>query len=270
MILAADLFRYLFSTGGVVVVFLVIAVWISAATRRLRRDSASIRWARHAMLLSALTFTAFSIYGLQYLLARVIVGPLQPLRASQVDARKRTAVVVLGSGSWHARDWDGRSVTYPDPASANRELEAARVFKLVNPVMVVSSGGNPYPDYPAVPVGEAMREHLIALGVPTDKILVETESKTTRDEAVVVERMLKAQAIDQVILVTSETHMRRSLTVFRSVGIDPIPAIALEFLREEATWGRLLMPSDLGLSLGSRNVHEILGAMYYGIRGWHR
>jgi uncharacterized SAM-binding protein YcdF (DUF218 family) len=120
-----------------------------------------------------------------------------------------------------------------------------------------------------VPGGEAMRDHLIALGVPADRILVETESGTTRDEALIVDRMLKAQGIEQVILVTSETHMRRSLGVFRSVGIHAIPAIAQEFLRGQATWSDLVLPGQGGLDLGSQNVHEVLGLIYYWLRGWH-
>ena len=177
---------------------------------------------------------------------------------------------MLGSGSWHVKDWDGRTAVYPDPAAASRQLEAARIFKMVSPAVVISSGGNPHPNRPMVPAGEAMRNDLITLGVPADRILVETESGTTRDEATVVNRMLRTQGIEQVILVTSETHMRRSLGVFRSVGIIAVPAIAMEFLREQASWRELLLPSQFGVDLGSENVHELVGLMYYWLRGWHQ
>ena len=269
MILGADIVRFLFSTGGTIIIFLTLAVWVYRAGR----DSSTSTWfrrARLALLAYAVFVALFSVYGLEFLLAKAIVGSLKPFKASHAAADKRTAVVLLGSGSWRVMDWDGRTVVYPDPAAASRELETARVFKLINPAVIISSGGSPHPDRPMVPAGEAMRDHLVALGVPADRILVETESATTRDEALIVGRILKAQGIEQVILVTSETHMRRSLGVFRSVGIVAIPAIALEFLREEATWAGLLLPSQGGLDLGSENVHEILGLMYYWLRGWHQ
>jgi uncharacterized SAM-binding protein YcdF (DUF218 family) len=270
VILGADVIRWLLSTGGIIVMFLIVAVWVYAAARRSGSESRSLRRARHTLLAFALSVAVFSIYGLEYLFARVVlVGSLKPLKANQVAANKRTAVVLLGSGSWHAMDWDGRIAVYPDPAAATRELEAARVFRLIDPAVVISSGGNPHPARPMVPGGEAMRDHLIALGVPADRILVETESGTTRDEALIVDRMLKAQGIEQVILVTSETHMRRSLGVFRSVGIHAIPAIAQEFLRGQATWSDLVLPGQGGLDLGSQNVHEVLGLIYYWMRGWH-
>lgn len=271
MILGADIVRWLLSTGGIIVIFLIVSLWVFAAGRVAARGPRSFRRARWTLLALALSVALFSVYGLQYLFARAfIVGSLKPFVAAHVAPDKRTAIVLLGSGSWHVMDWDGRLAVYPDLAAATRELEAARVFRLVNPTVVISSGGNPHPDRPMVPGGEAMRRDLVALGVPADRILVETESDTTRDEAVIVDRMLKAQAIEQVILVTSETHMRRSLGVFRSVGIHAVPAIAQEFLRQQATWSDLLLPSERGLDLGSQNAHELLGLAYYWIRGWHR
>ncbi len=270
MIFGSDVVRFSLSTGGIIIAFLLLAIWVYRAGQRPPKGAASLRLARLVLLGYTVCVTLFSVYGLEYLCARVIVGSLKPFKASQIAPNKRTAIVLLGSGSWRVMDWDGNVAVYPDPAAASRELETARVFKLVNPAVIISSGGNPHPHRPMVPGGEAMRDHLIALGVPADRILVETESTTTRDEALIVDRILKAQGIEQVILVTSETHMRRSLGVFRSVGITAIPAIALEFLREEATWGDLLLPSQGGIDLGSENIHELLGLTYYWFRGWHK
>jgi uncharacterized SAM-binding protein YcdF (DUF218 family) len=270
VIFGSDVVRFSLSTGGIVVIFLLLALWVYRAGRTVPAAHASLWRARTVLLVFAAGITLFSMYGFEYLCARVIVGSLKPFTAAQAAPNKRTAIVLLGSGSWRAMDWDGRTAVFPDPAAASRELETVRVFRLVNPAVVISSGGNPHPSRRMVPGGEAMRDDLIALGVPQDRILVETESGTTRDEALIVDRMLKAQGIEQVILVTSETHMRRSLGVFRSVGIAAIPAIALEFLREEATWGDLLLPSQGGVDLGSENVHEVLGLTYYWLRGWHK
>jgi len=213
VILGADIVRWLLSTGGIIIIFLVVSAWVFVAGRASNGETRTMRRARQTLLACAIAVAMFSIYGLEYLFARVLVGAMKPFNASQIAPNKRTAIVLLGSGSWHAMDWDGRIAVYPDPAAATRELETARVFRLVNPAVVISSGGNPHPNRPMVPGGEAMKEHLVALGVPADRILVETESGTTRDEALIVDRILKAQGIEQVILVTSETHMRRSLGV---------------------------------------------------------
>lgn len=270
MIVGADAVRYVFSAGGVIVIFLVISLRIFAAGRTSAIETVAMRQARRALLTAALAFTLFSMWGFEYLVARTLVGSLKPLKAGDIVSGKRTALVILGSGGWLVEDWDGNTRAYPDRASAARVLEAARVFRLVQPAVVVSSGGNPHPSRRMVPSGDEMREGLIGLGVPADRIIVETASQTTRDEAVVVDSMLKAQSIEQVIVVTSETHMRRALGAFRSVGIPAIPAIAPDIRREDASWADLVLPSEEGLGLGSINAHELLGISYYWLRGWHK
>src|SRR5262249_30292712 len=153
----------------------------------------------------------------------------------------------------------------PDPSAATRALEAARVVKLIDPAIVISSGGNADPRSPRRPTGETIQSTLIAIGVPAERILVETLSRTTRDEAVVIQPMLKAQGVEQVILVTSQTHMRRALGAFRAVGVMAIPAVAQEFdrTRELAEW---VLPTHDGLIGASTNAHEIAGIVYYWLR----
>lgn len=259
MVAGADLIRYGLSAGGLIVVLLAAAlwVWLSAGARRSRR----------ALLVIAVAFTVLGIYGGQFILASAIVGSLRPFAAADAVPNRRTAVVILGSGSVTVEDWDGRGFALPDRPAMARVLEAARVFALVDPAFVISSGGNPHPSRKTVPTGETMRAALVTLGVPANRILVETESRTTREEAVVIAPMLRQHGADQVILVTSEEHMRRSLGTFRAVGVTAIPAIARD-LRRDITWVQRWLPSDDGLGTASENAHEVLGIVYYALRGW--
>jgi len=71
------------------------------------------------------------------------------------------------------------------------------------------------------------------------------------------------------VLVTSGTHMRRSLGTFRAQGIRAIPAIARDPLTAIA-WSDWLLPSDLGLWKSSSVIHEIMGLVYYTARGWYK
>src|SRR5262249_44692043 len=160
------------------------------------------------------------IYAGQFVVAQLLVGSLKPFEAADAASARRTVVVVLGSGTVMAEDWDGRMFSLPDRAAMARVLEASRVFRLIDPAIIISSGGDPHPGRKAPPTGETMRDAMVTLGVPADRIVVETESRTTHEEAVVVAPMLQAQRAEQVILVTSEEHMRRSLGSFRAVGIS--------------------------------------------------
>jgi uncharacterized SAM-binding protein YcdF (DUF218 family) len=261
MIAGSDFVRYVMSGGGAICCFLIAAIWLTAA-----RDS---RTGRRFLLMTALLFTAASLYGPQYLISRAMAWPFKPFDASDVVTGHRTAIVVLGSGSIDAEDWDGRTFSFVDRSAAARVLEAVRVFRMTNAAIVLSSGGNPRPQLDEKPSGETMRDALVQLGVPEDRILMETASKTTRDEAVIVAEILRAQNVDRAILVTSQTHMKRSLGAFRAAGIDAVPAIAQEFERH-VPLVLMVVPSEDGLGVASTNVHEALGLAYYWLRGWWR
>ena len=114
-----------------------------------------------------------------------------------------------------------------------------------------------------------MADALVQLGVPAPRILLETESQNTREEALIIERMLKPLKVDRVVLVTSDIHMRRSLGTFRAVGIDAVPAVA-RTPHYPAPWNVDVLPSDTGLEEARAAAHEILGIGYYTLRGWLR
>ena len=134
---------------------------------------------------------------------------------------------------------------------------------------MISSGGASTSDDDETPVALVMRDQLIALGVGRSRILVETDSRDTHDEAVVLDPIMRAREIRQVVLVTSDVHMRRSIATFAEAGWNAIPAIA-----PNPNFGkplrRRLVPSGMGLAFSSAVVHEVCGIPYYWARGWLR
>jgi uncharacterized SAM-binding protein YcdF (DUF218 family) len=180
-----------------------------------------------------------------------------------------TAIVLLGSGSFTAHDWRDNTFSILDPTGADRVAEAARVYKLVEPAWVISSGGASVLIDSNEPDGLVMRDALVQLGVPPPRILVETESLNTHDEAVIVARMLKPLAIQHVIVVTSDIHMRRSIGTFCAAGLDAIPAAARSPVKRPP-WDLKMIPSEEGLEEAAAVAHELLGVGYYTLRGWFR
>ena len=191
-----------------------------------------------------------------------------PLTRADVPAG-RTAVVLLGSGSYQFRDWSDGQFVVIDRIAAARLLEAARVFRLINPDFIVSSGGLVRPTPRSWPSGLTMAEDLVRLGVPRDRIIVESESKTTHHEAVLVKELLRAHPVDHVVLVTSQFHMLRSVGTFRAAGIEVIPAIAREPQGVDEWWEKLI-PTDKGMEGSGMAAHELAGIVAYAVRGWYR
>src|SRR5436190_356487 len=76
------------------------------------------------------------------------------------------------------------------PDAGLRVLEAARLFELLNSPLVIASGGVIEDDRAAAPESVALQRALIDLGVRPDRIVLESDSKNTRDEVILVKRML--------------------------------------------------------------------------------
>jgi uncharacterized SAM-binding protein YcdF (DUF218 family) len=199
------------------------------------------------------------------LLVRTLTSGYQPLTTA-ADARGATAVVVLGAGSVNLRA-SGRQLSSVTMEAGLRVLEAARLFDLLNRPLVIASGGVTEHDKDAAPESLALRRALVALGVSTDRIVLESDSKNTRDEAMIVKQMLAARGVTDFVLVTSPLHMRRSMLTFQRVGLHPIPSPSL-LVPETSRTRAWLLPSDLWLQIGDSAIYEWLARVYYWSRGW--
>lgn len=224
--------------------------------------------ARRSIIVAAIVYSAFGCYALSYATGRLLVGGFRPFTKVDMPSGP-TAIVVLGSGTFSARDWDNARFDVPDRASASRLLEAFRVFTITDAAWVIASGGLVSPNDFNEPNGRTMHDALARLGVPASRLLVETESRNTHDEAVIVSEMLKSIEAQHVILVTSDIHMRRSLGTFRAQGIKAVPAIA-RLDPSDMPWFAWIVPTEGGIHLASDVWHEILGLLYYFVRGWYR
>jgi uncharacterized SAM-binding protein YcdF (DUF218 family) len=251
---------FLFSTGGAICAVALAGGWLA-----LRPGS---RHARRALVavLAAYALAASHVVGSQLTsLAGAGFDPLTP----RMIPPGRTAVVVLGSGGLTARGWDDAAYSMLDAWGALRALEAARVFALAEADWVVPAGGFGGGTRGPQATGLIMRDTLLALGVPTERIAEPTRSRNTREEAVAAALLLPTLGVDRVVLVTSRVHMRRALGAFRAAGIDAIPAPARDRRTQPDGLWRVL-PTDAGLYETAVAAHEAAGLLYYWLRGWYR
>jgi uncharacterized SAM-binding protein YcdF (DUF218 family) len=179
------------------------------------------------------------------------------------DAKSGSTALVLLSGRVEFRRVAaGNRVAALSPSCEARVKEAVRVYSLVAPQWVISTGGIPQPTCASL-----MKSRLIECGVPAERVLLEDRSRTTRDEAVFVAGILEPLGARQVVIVTSDVHMPRSLAAFRAVGLRPVPAGAPDPAESLPASARLL-PSTHGLRFSADLVHELIGIVVYRLRGW--
>ena len=247
---------YLFTAGGVVAVFALVASWTLLTPGR--------KGPRRLLLLITIAYVMFSTHIFPRLASRPLIAGLHPFSVDDARGRPR-AIVVLGAGALtvHGRE---QKLGMATMTGAARVLEAARISRLLPSVPVISSGG-PGPGFDMFTEAEVMRDALIELGVAPSRIVLETRSLTTRDEAVEVAPMLRSMDADPFVLVTSDIHMPRALAAFRAQAIHPIAAPARDPLDSEPQW-LSYVPTRQGLDFGSAIVHEYIGLGYYKLRGW--
>ncbi len=251
---------YVFSTGGVVLALFGGAAWLWS-----RPGS---RMARLFLVAAAVFYTLASTLGVTSAAGRVLALGFRPFQISDVPSGA-TAVVVLGSGGFTARDWSGNRFAVPDPSAATRVLEALRVFKLIEPEWIICSGGRLDAAGPNEPTGRTNGNTLLQLGVPESRLVVDITPRTTAEEAAAVTSRLRSLGISHAVLVTSGTHMRRARGAFRAQGFEVVPAVARSSnvdLSRRYWW----MPSGVGLDEGATVAHEVLGLAYYRARGWYK
>ncbi len=185
------------------------------------------------------------------------------------------AIVLLGGGT--------RPHLPPRPMSEMNEAGdrigyAAKLYKEAKAPFIVVSGG--FIDFfgSTVPEADAMKELLMALGVPEEDIVLESQSRNTYENALYVREIANEQGFNQILLVTSGMHMPRSVAIFEKQDFVVIPAPA-DFL---ATWGEegrtteigvggwllKIIPSSERLDYSTRALREYIGTFVYWMQGW--
>lgn len=171
------------------------------------------------------------------------------------------ALVVFGNGSVHYTNGPF-AVDYLTRRSVFAVFEAARVYALIDPPVVIATGGQAGP-HGAAPEAILIRDRLVSCGVPAERILVEQESRTTEEQVSNVIRMLELPRGDRTtIAVTTSAHMPRVVRLFGQRGIEIVPSTTPELRYDEgATGWRRWWPSMAALTGSASAMYEHLASV---------
>jgi len=177
--------------------------------------------------------------------------PVVPLHA----VPSASALVVLGGGISPPQRPDDP----PDlGAAADRIWYAARLYHAGKaPLLVLSGGGDPAVSLTSE--AAAMRGLLSALGVPERAMVLEEQSRNTRENARFSVALLRERGIGSMVLVTSALHMRRALGLFAAEGMQVFPAATDHEARRPAAW-QMWLPDTGALDGSGRAMKEWLGS----------
>ena len=221
-------------------VCLILAYWFER-----KRDR---RLFRRFFFAGFATLYLFSITPVQ----RLIVRPLKMATPINFSDIKADAIVVLGGA----------------PA---RSLTGIRLFKQGASPLIISAGGSGELLQEEQKESHRMTDFLVEFGVPKDRIISESKSKNTRENALYTKRMMDSLNIHTIALVTSSLHMRRSIGTFSKLGYDVIPVGARLFRipkKRERFDPFTLVPNVGNLSLSTQVIYEYFALILYKVRNW--
>ena len=199
-------------------------------------------------------------------LEAVLSTPARPLeRAAEAGGAQAVVVLSGGSATYSAL---GAQVDALAESSALRALEGVRLYQLLGDPLMFASGGAPGLPGRTVPESRPLGDLLIARGVPPARVVRESLSTSTREQALALAPMLRARGVERFVLVTSPTHMHRALGAFRSLGLDPLPSPAPQRSESVGDAGFILRPSAGSLEASMKALREALALAYYFSRGW--
>lgn len=93
-----------------------------------------------------------------------------------------------------------------------RTKKTLKIFKEGWAPIIIVSGG--YDNPPFSIIAEKMAGFLVQKGVPEKKIIVEQNSKNTREQAEEVAKIIKRKSFKKIILVASDFHQLRAYLTF--------------------------------------------------------
>ncbi|KGJ87614.1 ElyC/SanA/YdcF family protein [Colwellia psychrerythraea] len=125
-------------------------------------------------------------------------------------------IVVLGCG--HNSNPELPVTSQLKTCSLQRMVEAVRIYQLHPEARIITSG---YGGSNPITNAETVKQSLVLLGIPAQKIITENFPKDTEEEAQLIAPRVQGT---QVILVTNADHMPRSINYFQAEGIFPIAA----------------------------------------------
>ncbi len=189
--------------------------------------------------------------------------PLESQYSSFTEtSRPLDYIVVLGCA--HVSDNKLPATAQLSACSLERLVEAVRLYRLSPNAQIIASGGafnNKESN------AEKVKQAAILLGIPEQKIIVESFPKDTEEEAELIAPRIKGT---NSALITNADHMPRAVNYFKQQGVTVIPAPASFYAKgveQPKRWGYYL-PSSKKLEQTTTAWYETLGLIVQWLKSF--
>lgn len=189
-------------------------------------------------------------------ISNAILSPLENSYKSLIETPKVKYILVLGSG--HKSDENLSITSQVKMVGINRLVEGIRHYKNLENAKIIVSGFS-------IDGGDShalMQEKLaISLGVNPNDIIRLDSPKDTKEEAIEAKKIVND---NEFILVTSASHMKRSVLLFKKEGLNIIPSPTNHLAYQDNAYSAYF--SAKNLRKAEMAIHEYIGLLYSYLR----
>lgn len=154
---------------------------------------------------------------------------------------------------------------------ADRVTHTVQLYKLGLIKKILISGGSGRLTGDDEPEADKFQKAMVMMGVPSEDIWIENETRNTHESAVEVKKMLDSLQFkaEDCFLITSAFHMRRSLACYRKVGLDLQP-FATDFYAHYPRYGvdSVIIPNADSMMNWQKLIREWTGFVAYKLAGY--
>ncbi len=209
--------------------------------------------------IGVILLTTISYGAVSDMLLRPLESKYSPITDASAFSNVKWVVVLAGG---HSTDPKLSITDQLSGTSLVRLIEGIRLHKELSNSKLLLSGGSAFS---STSEADIMAKMAIALGIDKNDLVLESKSKDTKDQASFIHNII---GNDKFILVTSASHMARSMALFQSKGMNPIPApTGYQVKKIQKINPSMFFPSAKGIDKMERVVYEYLGTAWARLRG---
>jgi len=191
-------------------------------------------------------------------IANALIKPLENSHKALLEVPKVKYILVLGSS--HNTNENLSITSQLRPVAVNRLSEGKRIYNLLEDSKIIVSG---YSGFDKNKHALMAKRFLEETGVKEDSIISMTKPVDTKMEAIEAKKII---GNEKFILVTSASHMKRSMLIFKKQGLNPIAAPTYHLGFTSFSYKELF--SSFNLYKSTLAFHEYLGLAWGKIRGF--
>lgn len=232
---------------------MVFLLW-ALATKNLKR--------RKKLILG--TLGILWLFGNGFLINEVLILQEKQYYKSLAKSQTQTAVLL---GGFSAMDDNTGKAKLTD--AGDRFFQAFKLYQSGAIKQLVVSGGSGSIKKPEIKEASLIRNYFVESKMDTSRVLFESESRNTHENAAFTKALLKDQT-KEIGIITSAFHMRRATACFQKVGftVTPFPSHFLSDQTRPYSIDSFILPSATSFQKWELLFKEWIGYMVYKIKGY--